>query len=215
MYEHHCRRGGSARVELGGEVGGEVLVAGGAGVGVDAEGGGDLGVPGPVCDDAGVEAGFGEGGDHGVAQVVEPHAVEPDVVREGPPAVRDGVGPPGDGAAVVAGEQEAGGGQALPGRGNGSESFTFLGVDGAFAAFVGDLSGESVHERLSDPPLQVSVQRMVPDGRRGPGRPAIGGRVSVNLGDDLLAELDRIAQVQGMERSELIRQLLDAALARL
>lgn len=80
---------------------------------------------------------------------------------------------------------------------------------------MGDLSGESVHERLSDPPLQVSVQRMVPDGRRGPGRPAIGGRVSVNLGDDLLAELDRIAQVQGMERSELIRQLLDAALARL
>lgn len=47
---------------------------------------------------------------------------------------------------------------------------------------------------------EVSVQRMVPDGRRGPGRPAIGGRVSVNLGDDLLAELDRIAQVQGMER---------------
>lgn len=88
-------------------------------------------------------------------------------------------------------------------------------VGGVFAAFVGDLSGESVHERLSDPPLQVSVQRMVPDGRRGPGRPAIGGRVSVNLGDDLLAELDRIAQVQGMERSELIRQLLDAALARL
>lgn len=98
--------------------------------------------------------------------------------------------------------------KANHGRGNGSESLTFLGLDGAYAAFEGDLSGESVHERLSDPPLQVSVQRMVPDGRRGPGRPAIGGRVSVNLGDDLLAELDRIAQVQGMERSELIRQLL-------
>ncbi len=65
-------------------------------------------------------------------------------------------------------------------------------------------------ERENVPSTRVGARS-----RRGPGRPAIGGRVSVNLGDDLLAELDRIAQVQGMERSELIRQLLDAALARL
>ncbi len=43
---------------------------------------------------------------------------------------------------------------------------------------------------------------------RGPGRPEIGGRVTLALGPDLLAAVDALAAQAGVKRAEIIRQML-------
>lgn len=48
--------------------------------------------------------------------------------------------------------------------------------------------------------------------RRPRGRPYVGGRITLNLGDDLLDALDATAETQGVERSTLIRSILTAAM---
>jgi hypothetical protein len=47
---------------------------------------------------------------------------------------------------------------------------------------------------------------------RGPGRPAIGGRVTIPIGGDRLAAVDVWARDRKVSRAEAIRQLLDIAL---
>lgn len=49
---------------------------------------------------------------------------------------------------------------------------------------------------------------------RGPGRPVIGGRVTIAIGDDRLAAIDAWAQAREISRGEAVRQLLDIALRR-
>jgi hypothetical protein len=49
---------------------------------------------------------------------------------------------------------------------------------------------------------------------RGPGRPVIGGRVTIPVGGDRLAAVDTWAQARGTSRGEAVRQLLDIALGR-
>lgn len=49
---------------------------------------------------------------------------------------------------------------------------------------------------------------------RGPGRPEIGGRVNLRLGDALVAALDARAKSEGINRAELARRLLTDALGR-
>lgn len=48
--------------------------------------------------------------------------------------------------------------------------------------------------------------------RRGRGRPRIGGRVTIHLGDELLAALTAEADAAGVDRSALIRTILGAAM---
>jgi hypothetical protein len=48
---------------------------------------------------------------------------------------------------------------------------------------------------------------------RGPGRPAIGGRVTIPVGDGRLAVVDAWARDRKVSRAEAIRQLLDIAFA--
>ena len=47
---------------------------------------------------------------------------------------------------------------------------------------------------------------------RRPGRPAIGGRIAVNLGPKLIEALDDWALEVGLNRAEAIRALLVSAL---
>lgn len=47
---------------------------------------------------------------------------------------------------------------------------------------------------------------------RGPGRPAIGGRVTIPIGDGRLTAVDTWARNRKVSRAEAIRQLLDFAL---
>lgn len=43
---------------------------------------------------------------------------------------------------------------------------------------------------------------------RRPGRPEIGGRVTLSLGPDLVAAVDTLAAQAGVKRAEMIRQML-------
>ncbi len=47
---------------------------------------------------------------------------------------------------------------------------------------------------------------------RGPGRPTVGGRVAVSLGDDLLARVDAAAAADATTRAATLRRLLATAL---
>lgn len=47
---------------------------------------------------------------------------------------------------------------------------------------------------------------------RGPGRPAIGGRVTIPIGDGRVSAVDAWARDRKVSRAEAIRQLLDIAL---
>jgi metal-responsive CopG/Arc/MetJ family transcriptional regulator len=49
--------------------------------------------------------------------------------------------------------------------------------------------------------------------KRRPGRPEVGGRVTVSLGDERLARLDAAAELAGVTRAEILRRVIDAALA--
>lgn len=49
------------------------------------------------------------------------------------------------------------------------------------------------------------------EARRAPGRPVIGGKVQVRLGD-LLPLVDAWAAEQGIERAEAVRRLVSAGL---
>lgn len=51
----------------------------------------------------------------------------------------------------------------------------------------------------------------VPD-EIGPGRPEIGGRVTLSLGDDLLTRVDEWADAAGASRAEAVRRLIRAGL---
>lgn len=55
---------------------------------------------------------------------------------------------------------------------------------------------------------------MTDEQQRGPGRPEVGGRVTVSLGDDRLARVDAAAALAGITRAEMLRRMIDAALAR-
>ncbi|KAB2350378.1 hypothetical protein F8566_09140 [Actinomadura rudentiformis] len=48
---------------------------------------------------------------------------------------------------------------------------------------------------------------------KGPGRPEIGGRVQVRLGE-LLPQVDQYADRHGLSRAEAVRMLISAGLAR-
>ena len=50
------------------------------------------------------------------------------------------------------------------------------------------------------------------DALRAPGRPEIGGKIAVAVGDSRLASVSAWAQERSIGRSEAIRQLLDLAL---
>ncbi|NGO42884.1 hypothetical protein G6048_12135 [Streptomyces sp. YC419] len=50
-------------------------------------------------------------------------------------------------------------------------------------------------------------------GERGPGRPQIGGRVQVRLGE-LLDDVDRFAAENGYSRAEAVRALVAIGLGR-
>ncbi|MFP3966092.1 hypothetical protein SMC26_27550 [Actinomadura fulvescens] len=58
-----------------------------------------------------------------------------------------------------------------------------------------------------------AVTRLLPDlpAETGPGRPEIGGRVQVRLGD-LLPQVDQYADRHGISRAEAVRTLISAGL---
>lgn len=48
---------------------------------------------------------------------------------------------------------------------------------------------------------------------RGPGRPKIGGKALISIGDDLLSEVDAYAKEDGTSRAEVVRKALGEFLA--
>jgi hypothetical protein len=50
------------------------------------------------------------------------------------------------------------------------------------------------------------------ESKRGPGRPEVGGRVTVNLSPERLARIDAAARLAGVSRAELLRRIIDVAL---
>lgn len=56
-----------------------------------------------------------------------------------------------------------------------------------------------------------AASTLLPEPERGPGRPEIGGRVQVRLGD-LLPAVDAYAERLGVNRAEAVRQLVAKAL---
>lgn len=77
------------------------------------------------------------------------------------------------------------------------------------------LSDEQAAEWLLRNGHEQAVGHWLPDlsGERGPGRPPIGGRVQVRLGE-LLDEVDRFATENGYSRAEAVRALVTIGLRR-
>jgi hypothetical protein len=48
--------------------------------------------------------------------------------------------------------------------------------------------------------------------KRRPGRPTVGGRVTVSLTPDRLARIDAAARLAHITRAEMLRRIIDAAL---
>jgi hypothetical protein len=48
--------------------------------------------------------------------------------------------------------------------------------------------------------------------KRRPGRPTVGGRVTVSLSPDRLARIDAAAALARISRAEMLRRIIDAAL---
>jgi hypothetical protein len=48
---------------------------------------------------------------------------------------------------------------------------------------------------------------------RGPGRPEVGPAIHIRLSEDLLARVDQLSEIEGVSRAEMVRTLLDEAIA--
>lgn len=76
------------------------------------------------------------------------------------------------------------------------------------------ITGDEAREWLMKQEHEAAVIRFwgAPEEERGPGRPEVGPSFHVRLPDELLAEVDRLAQVGEMSRAECIRKLVNEAL---
>lgn len=91
--------------------------------------------------------------------------------------------------------------------------------DGRFGGVVGvtwhGVTAERAEEWLRKQDLHdVADEHFEAVEERGPGRPEIGGRATMALGDDLLPRIDAAAKAAGLTRAEWVRRACEATLRR-